>query len=157
MSRYAENTSVSSDKSRSEIERTLARYGADEFAYGWASIGATVGFRMNDRYVKFHLPMPDREEKRFTHTPAKNQRRSPSQIEAEYEKAVRQRWRALALVIKAKLEAVESGITVFEDEFMAHIMLPNGQTVGNWMRPQIETAYQSGNMPTLLPAPGGNA
>lgn len=31
---YAENTSVSSEKSRAEIERTLQKYGADQFMYG---------------------------------------------------------------------------------------------------------------------------
>ncbi|MCF7821873.1 MAG: hypothetical protein K9M17_05480 [Mariprofundaceae bacterium] len=63
----------------------------------------------------------------------------------------RQAWRALNLVVKAKLEAVESGITTFEDEFLAHIMLPDGSTVGHLMRPQLEAAYDSGSMPKGLP------
>lgn len=67
--------------------------------------------------------------------------------------AERQRWRALALVIKAKLEAVEAGITEFEEEFLAHIVLPNGGTVGQFMLPQVATAYETGQMPPLLPAP----
>lgn len=57
----------------------------------------------------------------------------------------------LALVIKAKLEAVAAGITSFEDEFLAHIMLPSGGTVGEWARPQLEVAYSTGAMPALLP------
>jgi len=154
MSRYAESTSVTSDKSRSEIEKTLTRYGADQFLYGWQEQAAVVGFRMQGRQVKFLLPLPDRKSREFTHTPGRDIERSPTQAAAAYEQAVRQKWRALALVIKAKLEAVESGITVFEDEFMAHIVLPGGQTVGSWMRPQIERAYQSGKMPPLLPGPG---
>ena len=60
-------------------------------------------------------------------------------------------WRALNLVIKAKLEAVECGISVFEDEFMASIVLPSGDTVGDFMKPQIEQAYISRTMPSLLP------
>ncbi|WP_198651245.1 hypothetical protein [Salinicola sp. CPA57] len=71
-----------------------------------------------------------------------------------WEQACRQRWRALALVIKAKLEAVESGITMFEEEFLAHIVLPNGGTVGGWMLPQIKKSYDSGSMPPLLAKPG---
>ena len=31
---YAQQTQVSTDKSRAEIERTLQRYGADQFMYG---------------------------------------------------------------------------------------------------------------------------
>lgn len=151
MTRYAENTQVTSDRSRAEIESTLQRYGADQFMYGWDRESAVVMFQAGGRRVKFTLPLPDRDSREFTHTPGRNQKRSPTQSAAAYEKAVRQRWRALALVIKAKLEAVETGITTFEDEFLAHIMLPSGETVGQWMGPQVARAYESGKMPALLP------
>ena len=36
--RYAETTRVQSDKSRVEIERTLRRYDAEAFMYGWESL-----------------------------------------------------------------------------------------------------------------------
>jgi hypothetical protein len=157
MSRFAEQTTVTSDKSRSEIERTLVRYGASRFMYGWEDECAAVAFEMQSRRIMFRLPMPDRNARTITHSPARKYLRSPEEQEKAYEQAVRQRWRALALVIKAKLEAVESGITVFEEEFLAHIVLPNGQQVGQWLRPQIAAAYASGKMPSLLPAPGGGA
>ena len=153
MSRYAQQTGVSAEKSRGEIERILSRYGADQFMYGWEVGQAIVAFRAHGRQIRFLLPMPDRNAEEFTRTPTKRQRRSPDQIDAAFDQAVRQRWRALALVIKAKLEAVETGITEFEDEFMAQIVLPDGQTVGDFMRPQIATAYERGDMPKLLPAP----
>ena len=108
MPTYASQTSVPSDKSRAEIERTLARYGASSFMYGWDQTRAVIAFEMNGRRLKFILPMPERDSREFTHTPAKNQRRSAAAAEAAYDQAVRQRWRALALVIKAKLEAVEA-------------------------------------------------
>ena len=145
---YAENTSVPADKSRAEIERTLQRYGADQFMYGWDQASAAVGFRMEGRHVRFVLPLPDPKSDEFRKTPT-GKARSQSQAQAEWERATRQRWRALALVVKAKLEAVESGITTFEDEFMAHILLPDGSTVGEQMRPRIEQAYKSGKMPRL--------
>ena len=149
--KYASNTSVNSSQSRAEIERTLVRYGASSFMYGWDQEHAIIAFEMNDRRIKFLLPMPSKEE--FRRTPSKRQLRSPAAVEKAYEQAVKQRWRALALVIKAKLEAVESGISVFENEFLAQIVLPNGGTVGDFMIPQIATAYESGAMPPLLPAP----
>lgn len=151
MPRYAKDTEVSSSKSRAEIEQTLARYGATGFLYGWMETNAMVAFQMADRHVKFTLPMPPRDDFRFT--PERQSERSEDQISREFDKAVRQRWRALLLVIKAKLEAVECGITEFDEEFMAHIVLPDGQTVGQWMRPQIEKAYQLGTMPSLLALP----
>ena len=154
MTRYAEKTSVPSDRSRAEIEKTLMRYGADSFMYGTSGTRAMIAFEAHGRRVQFRLPMPDRDADEFKRTPARRTTRSPEQREAAYEQAVRQRWRALALVIKAKLEAVEAGITEFEDEFLAHIMLPGGATAGDWLRPQIATAYETGKMPPLLPAPG---
>lgn len=151
MTRYAQNTEVDSGRSRSEIERTLERYGADQFFYGWQEGAATIGFRMNDRRVQFILPLPDRHANEFRLTPSRKWERSDAEIAKAYEQAVRQKWRALALVVKAKLEAVESGITTFEEEFLAHIVLPDGQRVGTWLIPQVGRAYESGVMPPLLP------
>lgn len=152
---YAENTTVSTDKSRSEIEQTLRQYGADQFMYGWDQEKAIVGFRMSGRQIKFILQMPDRSDKEFTKTPT-GKPRAESQIVKEYEQACRQKWRALALVIKAKLEAVETGISIFEDEFMANIVLPNGSTVSQFMLPQITEAYETGKMPKMLPDLSGD-
>lgn len=152
---YAETTTVSSEKSRTEIERTLSRYGASSFMYGWNSDSAQIAFDMHGRRIRFRLPLPNKADQAFTHTPTGKPRVAKS-VEDAYEQSVRQRWRALALVIKAKLEAVEAGITEFDEEFLAHIQLPNGGTVGQFMLPQIETAYATGVMPPLLPAPGDN-
>ena len=149
MSRYAENTQVSSDRSRAEIERTLSRYGATSFMYGWQESHALVAFEVRERRIRFLLPMPDRADFRFT--PSRRTLRSTQQRDAEYERAIRQRWRALALVIKAKLEAVEAGVAEFEEEFLAHIMLPDGTTVGQSAIPAIAHAYQTGKMQPLLP------
>lgn len=157
MSKYAADTSVSSEQSRAEIERTLQKYGADQFMYGWDGDRAIVGFRMEGRHIRFVLAMPDRNADEFWFTPTRRNKRSESQAHKEWEQATRQRWRALALVIKAKLEAVESGITEFEDEFLAHILLPDGRTVSEFMRPQVETAYQEGLMPSMLPALGSGS
>lgn len=154
--RYAATTAVPSERSRAEIERTLARYGATAFAYGWSGATAQIMFEIRTprgtRRIKFTLPMPNRNAREFIYTPGMNKLRSAGAAEAAYDQAVRQRWRALALVIKAKLEAVASGITTMEDEFLAHVMLPDGSTVGEWASPQLALAYEGGAMPPMLPA-----
>ena len=149
MTRYAEKTDVPSDRSRAEIERTTRRYGAVGFMYGWENGFALVAFRTHDRMVRFVLPIPDPDHPGFAETPT-GKARAPAAAERAYEQAVKQRWRALALCIKAKLEAVEAGITSFDDEFLAHLVLPDGQRVGDWVQPQIEQAYLTGEMPKLL-------
>ena len=153
MTRYAAQTDVPSDRSRTEIERVLTRYGATSFAYGWDAGAAQIGFAMRDRHVKFVLPMPDRAARRFTHTPERGNLRSREAADREYDQAVRQAWRALLLVIKAKLEAVDAGITTIEAEFLAHIVLPDGRQVMDALAPQLEDAYRTGRMPPLLSPP----
>lgn len=148
MSRYADRTEVPADRSRAEIERTLTRYGASAFMYGWEEGHALVQFEMHDRFVRFELPMPDPDDRAFTHH--SRGRRTPESARAAHEQATRQRWRALSLVVKAKLEVVESGITTFEQEFLAHLVLPDGTSFGAWAVPQITAAYETGQMPRRL-------
>jgi hypothetical protein len=136
-----------------EIESTLRRYGAQKFMYGRDEARVLIAFEMRDRRLRFVLPIPTEGE--FKQTPTGRTRRSKAIVMGQYEQAVRARYRALLLCIKAKLESVESRIEEFEDAFMAQIVLPDGSTVGERMKPQIEAAYRTGNMPPLLPAPGG--
>lgn len=135
--RFAATTRVPVERTKVEIEQALTRYGADQFISGWEHGRAMIGFRVRERMVRFELVLPSGEDL----TSAKRERR---------DQEVRQRWRALLLVIKAKLEAVESQIATFESEFLAHIVLPDNRTVGEWLIPQIQTVYASGKMPKLL-------
>lgn len=151
MSRYADSTNVSPENTRAEIERILRRYGATEFAYATKGSKAMIGFKAHDRYIKILLPVPDINNREFQFTPARKQKRSPQEAEKVWEQACKQRWRALSLLIKAKLEAIESGIVTFEAEFEANTVLPNGQTVHEFIQPQIAMAYEKGSMPSLLP------
>lgn len=151
MNQYAANTTVTVEKSKAEIERTLRRYGAKSFAYYADDSRAIIAFVKNERQIRFALPMPDPNDRQFTH----HQRgaRTVSARETLYEQATRQKWRALNLVIKAKLEAVEAGIVTFEDEFMAHMVLPNGVTVAEYVGPQIEEAYAKADASILRIGP----
>lgn len=59
----------------------------------------------------------------------------------------RRRWRAQLLLLKAKLEMVAMGATTVEREFMADMLMANGQTVAQHALPQIEAMYRDGKMP----------
>lgn len=153
---YAANTSVSVERSRAEIESTLTRYGATSFSSGWQSGAAAVMFEADGRFIRFVLPLPDRQAQRFTRT-ATGRARSASEAEKAWKQEERARWRALLLVIKAKLEAVEAGITTFEQEFLANVVLPDGGTVGEWVGPQLDKSYSLGSMPSMLGLPRGES
>jgi hypothetical protein len=151
---YAAQTSVTSEKSRNEIERTLTRYGATSFAYGWQGQQAMIGFVMDGRQMRFLLPLPDPSDRAFTRTPT-NRTRTAKQAEEAHQQAVRQKWRALALIVKAKLEAVESGIVTFEEEFAMHMILPDGRRVAEHVMPAIEQSYATGRVPQMLAITSG--
>ena len=151
---YAAGTSVSAERSKIEIESTLNRYGADQFVSGWRDTASMIGFRLGNRMVRFVLPLPTVESmktfkaKRRGHEFTRH--RSDSAALAAHEQEIRRRFRALALVIKAKLEAVTSGITTFEEEFLAHIVLPGGMTVYEQTRKEIAHAFEVNEPPSLL-------
>jgi hypothetical protein len=131
---FAEYTRVPVDKTRNEIESTLARYGATRFAYFNETARAIVIFEASERRIRFDLPLPDGKTER-------NERNR------------RQKWRALLLAIKAKLQSVESKIETFEEAFLAHVIMPDGRSVAEHALPAIAASYKSGEMQALLPPP----
>lgn len=148
--KFASETSVSVENSQAEIRKILGRYGASKFMYYEEESRAAIMFEMKGKRIKFLLPLPAKSEKRFWQTPSRRYARSADAAYKEWEQACRQRWRALALAIKAKLESVESGIASFEEEFYAFIMLPSGKTVYEESYEAVNNAYLSGSMPKLL-------
>jgi hypothetical protein len=133
MRKYADGTKVPAEQSRNEIERTLTRFGADQFMYGSMTNAAVIAFRAHGRHIRFLLPLP-----------------APNGSKESRERELRRRWRSMAMCIKAKLESVATGIETFEESFMAHVVLPNGMTVAEHAKPLLEQMHQDGKMPPLL-------
>lgn len=138
MKPYANRTDVTVEKSKGQIEKLLNEFKASAVMMATSADKSMVVFTMSDRNVKFILPLPQRAE----HTTI-----------GGFDQACRTRWRALYLALRAKLEMAATGITTFEDEFLAHIVMPDGQTVGEMTRPRIAQAYQSGEVRPLLEGP----
>ncbi|MGO2112569.1 MAG: hypothetical protein ACTH31_13250 [Pseudoclavibacter sp.] len=67
MTTYAKNTEVTVERSRAELEKTLGRYGATHFGYLSEPGSAVIAFRLGARQVRFSLPLPDRNDREFTH------------------------------------------------------------------------------------------
>lgn len=138
---FAERTEVPVSKTRAQIEQLLERGKARQYgtAVDYEKLQARVQFRLHDRIVRFVIALPDRKKLGEG---------------VRLERAERQRWRALLLVIKAKLESVENGIEAFEQAFLSQIVMPNDQTVSDIVMPQIAESYATGRMPKALgPAP----
>jgi len=134
MSRYAERSEVTVQRSRTHLEQLLHSHGAEGFAYGWTATHDRVEFVWKGTRVRFTLPRPSREKFVLTTT---GLQRSDKSVQAALDAEDRRRWRALLLVVRAKVEAVESGISIFEEEFLAFIVMPNEKTVGEILVPRL--------------------
>lgn len=132
---YAEKTRVAVDQTRLDIEKVLRRYGASKFAFMTEATHAIIIFEAAERRIRFDLPLPEGESERE-------------------KRVARQKWRALLLCIKAKLEAVASNIETFEEAFLAHVVVADGATVYEHVRTNLALTYKEGHVKPLLPAPG---
>lgn len=142
--RYAADTKVPVGRSRDELEGLLERVGADSIATMRDASAAAVAFRMEGRNYVLRLPYPTEDQLRVGRG-----RGSRSAIDTLRDQAIRQRWRALVLLVKAKLTAVEAGVTTPEAEFLPHAMLPTGQTLHEHLAEHPEQLATTGRL--LLP------
>ncbi len=129
--RYAQYTKVPVSRSKAQIEDVLQRYGATSFQSGWGDGLEMIEFQIKATRIRMVLQSAVWDDG------------TPN------EKQHRQQWRAMLLVIKAKLEAVASEISTLEEEFLAWAVAPNGKTLGEMLLPQLE-AMSAGKAPKLL-------
>lgn len=158
MARFAAETTVPVEQTRLDIEKLLAKHGATHFAYGTSPGQAQIGFTLSDRHIRFDLPLLQPASDEIVYTQHQHKRRSTGSQQAALNQSHRQRWRALLLAIKAKLETVELGISTFDSEFLAFIVNPStGRTVGEELRPAITACYDQpeAKRPLGLPGPSG--
>lgn len=138
---YAKTTTVPAERTQAQIRKTLSNYKATGFAFAENANKALVMFEMNSRRLKFTFDIPV-----YGKFKSKGYTASQQQVDQE----IRRLWRCLLLSIKSKLECVNSGISTFEEEFLSHIVLANGQTMGDVAIPQIQISYERNEMPPLL-------
>jgi hypothetical protein len=148
---YAENTTVDFEKSIAEIVTLLRKAGADQIGQVEARAAFTLQFTMAERMVRFRVHFPDQNQVKKMTGPQQD----PVRVA---EKWRRQRGRALLLVIKAKLESVESSVETFEQAFLANVVMADGSTLYDRVKEPIAVEYRThAPVPMLLTGPGGAA
>jgi len=147
VTQYARNTNVSVTQSQIEVQAILRRYGANRFGTMEDEKSAYLMFEYQGLLIQIQINMPSKDD--FVRTPT-GRPRNNAQIEREHEQAIKQKWRALVLAVKAKLEAVESGISTIEQEFLAFVMMPDGKPLADHLVPNLKKIVETGSMPKML-------
>lgn len=144
---YAANTTVPVDRTRAEIEKTLRKAGATNFGTYTNDLKgySMVQFMMDSRLIRLSVVQPDQEDLRDKKT---RRLPRPSALQNALAQEERRRWRALLLIVKAKLELIESKLSTVEREFLADIVLPDNSTVGDLFAPVLQKAYEEGKLPS---------
>lgn len=135
--RFAEGTKVPVDRTRPEIERLVRDHKATSFGSMWDKDSFVVMFELRGKRLRFDVRAP--ETKKYP-------------LQRDWEAEERRRWRALLLILKAKLEMVESGDAEFESEFLANFVLKNGSTIATNFLPNLRAILDTSSMPKLLAA-----
>lgn len=136
---YAEATSVPFERSISEIITLIKRAGAQQIGQMEGEAFYAVQFTLADRMIRFRLPLATKYD-----GPLKAGNGRTIDPRKVIDQMQRQRGRALLLVIKAKLESVESGIETVEQAFLANVVMSNGETIYERIAQPIALEYQAG-------------
>ena len=154
MSRYANKTEVSVEKSQAELKKILIRYGATAFMLGESGDRAMIQFSISGRIVKFTLEMPDRSSDDFLLTSSRGLERSEAAAYKAWEQACRQKWRALCLFVHATLEAVEEGVVDFDEAMMPVTLIDGRHTFHEKYGGDVKEWIKGGHAPAHLALPG---
>lgn len=145
--RYAQGTEVPVDRSQQEIVRLFHRYRIDTYAFGAERGRASVAFEFQDMPIRVGIPVPTRPGAQKVRNP---QTGRMVDAYARWEQEVKECWRALVLLLKANLEAVERGIVTVAEAFMAYLVAADGtQTLGEiflptYLEQRAQLALESG-------------
>jgi hypothetical protein len=133
MAAYARKTTVSVERSQSQLSELLVKHGAISRVIGQDDEHhrALIGFSLGGARFRLALPLPK--------LPA------PGAPRRDYDQACRTRWRLALLLIRAKLEAITLNLSTAPREFMADLVTDDGRTLE-------EVLASPGSMTRLLAA-----
>jgi hypothetical protein len=147
--RYASETEVPVQRSKQQIEMLLSARKVEGYHTGWDNARDIIEFVWKGKQIRFVLPRVQQKDHRLSPS---GFWRSERQIGQAMEQADRQRWRALYLVVRAKIEAVEAGLAIFEEEFLSFIVIPGqNKTIGEILVPRLQEGHF--DISRALPAP----
>jgi hypothetical protein len=146
MARYAHGTTVTVASSRGEITGILAKHGVERQAWASEPEGDTLQFELDGHVYRLKIVRPTAQT---LWEQWKEDGKGPitlkylpndDQVNAEW----RRRWRAIVLLLKAKLEFADGDTTTVARELLPYAVLKDGRT--------LEDAIMANNALPLLAA-----
>ncbi len=153
--KFADKSKVPSMVSEGEIKTMILRAGGRNVFTGQGDAEAVITFELMGRRIMFQLPLPELAHFIEKEVRGKKVSTTADQQHRLWEQACRSKWRGLVLTVKAKLVSVEMGVELFEEAFLAQIVVPgaNGgkaERFGKVAIKAIAEAYTGGKLPPLL-------
>jgi uncharacterized protein YicC (UPF0701 family) len=145
---YGATTDVPLEKSIAEVVAMLKKAGAARIGQVEEPESFTIQFFMTERMIRFRVPLPELDtipklDGRGAHMSAESRLKRLKQ-------AHRQKGRALMIVVKAKLESIESQVETFEEAFLANVVMADGATLYERLQEPIRIEYASGKVAPLM-------
>lgn len=144
--KFALGTDVPVGRTVDALTTLVRSAGAKDTLIAHGDERSIFGFRMRDRSIRFVIPTPRVEDFKRTDRGVLRSDDAAARARAAEERRL---WRALYLVVKAKLEAAESGVVSFEEEFFAHTVATNGRTFADLARSR-ELLFEADARPAAL-------
>jgi len=147
---YAAKSPIPAEKTRAQIESVLKRSGADQIGSlldGDAK--AVTLFRIDNICIRttLYLPLISDENIQFDRA---GKKRTHAVAVSILEQTRRSHWRSWLLIIKAKLEAIEKGVSTTEREFYPDVVIPGTNvTMAEYIGPQL-AQIRAGSAPSSL-------
>ena len=129
MARYAEGTKVSVESSRGEITGILAKHGVQRMGWMGSPEGDQLMFELAGGQYRLNIERPTLEEVRKRYIADGGRWNLVYDEQGKVDAEWRRRWRANVLLLKAKLEFIDSGDTTLDRELMPYRVLSDGRTL----------------------------
>ena len=115
-----ESTTVTVERSQSEINRLLYNHGCEATRFTNTPDGAIIDF--------IRLEVKDGRERRIAVSLPVRYRLSEKMTQKQMQQHIRTKWRSVFYWLKAQFDAMDQGIIAYEEAFMPNLIvaLPNG-------------------------------
>ena len=139
--RYAEGTKVTVESSRGEITGILAKHGVTRMGWMASPEGDELMFELHGGQYRLSIIKPTLQGVREQYEAEGGRWNLVYDPQAKVDGEWRRRWRANVLLLKAKLEFIDSGDTTLDRELLPYRVLKDGRT--------LEQAIVDGGFPLL--------